>query len=139
MEVKVAKGRPYPVGFILGTVVFGLGCLLCQLLLPLRTSSKEDVVDKGILQKGQEHKDKAAHEVHVNGFDVGNFRQCLPQVCVNGGHCQDGCDSCMKTRRVSGRAVPRALTSLLLLKQLKSLQRRAGTLLCFAESQSLVS
>lgn len=93
------RWRAYPAALTLRTVALGLGCLLGQLLLPLRTSPKEDVVDKGVLQKGQEHKDEAAHEVHVNGFDVGDFGQRLPKVRVDGGHGQHGRDPCQRNRR----------------------------------------
>lgn len=98
--------RAYPVAFALRTVILGLGCLFCKLLLPLRASSKENVVDKGILQKGQKHKDKAAHEVHVNGFDVGDFGQRLPKVRVDGRHGQDGRDPYKRNGRVRGGSVP---------------------------------
>lgn len=84
--------RAYPVAFALGAVILGFGCLLCKLLLPLGTSSKENVVDKGILQKGQEYKDEAAHQVHVDGFDVGDFGQSLPKVSVDGCHGEHGGD-----------------------------------------------
>lgn len=94
--------RAYPVAFTLGTVILCLGCLFCKLLLPLRASSKENVVDEGILQKGQKHEDKAAHEVHVNGFDVGDFGQRLPKVCVDGCHRQHGRDPYKRSRRVRG-------------------------------------
>lgn len=65
--------RAYPVDFTLGPIILGLGCLLRKLLLPLGTSSKENIVDKGILQKCQEYKDEATHQVHIDGFDVGDF------------------------------------------------------------------
>lgn len=68
--------------------------LLCQFLLHLRTSSKKDVVDESIFQKSQEDKDKAAHQVHVYGFDVGDLGQSLSQVCVDGCHGQDSGDAC---------------------------------------------
>lgn len=67
--------------------------LLCQFLLHLRTSSKKDVVDKSIFQKSQEDKDKAAHQVHVYSFDVGDLGQSLSQVCVDGCHGQDSGDA----------------------------------------------
>lgn len=76
------------------SVVNRLLRLLCQFLLHLRTSSKKDVVDKSIFQKSQEDKDKAAHQVHVYSFDVGDLGQSLSQVCVDGCHGQDSGDAC---------------------------------------------
>lgn len=67
--------------------------LFCQFLLHLRTSSKKDVVDKSVFQKSQEDKDKAAHQVHVYSFDVGNLGQSLSQMCVDGCHGQDSGDA----------------------------------------------
>lgn len=66
-----------------------LGCLL----LALRAPSEEDVVDKSVLEQGQEDKDKAAHQVHVDGFDVRDLWESLSQVGVNCGHCQNSCDA----------------------------------------------
>ena len=87
-------GVAYPVAVTLRAVILRLGVLFRKLLLPLRASSKENVIDEGILQQGQKHKDKAAHEVHVNGFDVGDFGQRLPKVRVDGCHGQHGGDPC---------------------------------------------
>lgn len=100
-----AQGRAYPVAFALRAVILGLGRLFCQLLLPLRASPEEDVVDQGVLQQGQEHEHEAAHEVHVDGFDVGDLGQRLPQVRVDGGHGQDGGDA-YERGGMSGRGLP---------------------------------
>ena len=43
--------RAYPVDFTLRTIILGLGRLLRKLLLPLGNSPKENLVDKGLLQK----------------------------------------------------------------------------------------
>lgn len=43
-------GVAYPVAVTLRAVILRLGVLFCKFLLPLRASSKENVVDKGILQ-----------------------------------------------------------------------------------------
>lgn len=43
-------GVAYPVAVTLRAVILRLGVLFCEFLLPLRASSKENVVDKGILQ-----------------------------------------------------------------------------------------
>lgn len=75
-------------------VVNSFLCLLCQFLLHLRTSSKEDVVDESVFQKSQEDKDKAAHQVHVYSFDVGDLGQSLSQMCVDSCHGQDSGDAC---------------------------------------------
>lgn len=79
-------------------------CLLrpfCQLFLHLRTSAKEDVVDKGIFQQSQEDEHEAAHQVHVYGFDVGDFGQRLPQMGVDGCHGQHSGDPWKKKKSVS--------------------------------------
>lgn len=65
---------------------------LSQFLLHLRPSSKEDVVDKGIFQQSQEDEHKAAHQVHVDGFDVGDLGQRLSEVRVDGCHCEHSGD-----------------------------------------------
>lgn len=68
--------------------IFIVGCcrLLSCFLLTLGAPPKEDVVDQRVLQQGQEDEDKAAHEVHVDGLDVGNFGEGLSQVGVDGSH-----------------------------------------------------
>lgn len=58
-------------------VIICLLCLLSQFLLHLRTSPEEDVVDKGIFEQSQEDEHKAAHQVHIYSFDVGDFGQSL--------------------------------------------------------------
>lgn len=63
------------------------------LLLP-GPPAEENVVDEGIFQERQEHKDKAAHEIDVNGFDIGNFGQGFPKVRVDGRHGEDCGDPC---------------------------------------------
>lgn len=72
---------------------------LVDLLLLLGSSSEEHVVDEGIFKKGQEHKNEAAHEVDINGFNVGDLWEGLPQVGVNGGHCEYSSDPCAKQNR----------------------------------------
>ena len=67
-------------------LVVRCGDLLCRLLLPLGPAAEEDVVDQGVLQQGEEHEDEAAHQVHVDGLDVGDLGQGLPQVGVDGCH-----------------------------------------------------
>ena len=49
-----------------------------------------DVVDKLDQIFNGAHKIMAIHEVHVNGFDVGDFGQRLPKVRVDGCHGQHG-------------------------------------------------
>ena len=79
----------YPCSVILGRLlVIGLLCLLRKLLLHLRTPAEEDVVDEGVFQQCQEDHDEAAHQVHVDSFDVGDLGQGLSQVGVDGGHGQ---------------------------------------------------
>lgn len=60
----------------------------------MRTSAEEDVVDKGVLEQRQEDEDEAAHQVDVDGLDVGDLGQGFPQVGVDGGHCQHSGDTC---------------------------------------------
>ena len=67
-------------------VVVGLLGLLSQLLLHLGPAAKEDVVDEGVLQQREEDHDEAAHQVHVDGLDVGDLGERLPQVGVDGRH-----------------------------------------------------
>ena len=72
-------------------LVVGLGSLLRHFLLQVWPPSEEDIVDKRILQQSQEDEDKAAHEVYVDGLDVRNLWQSLPQMSVDGGHRQHRC------------------------------------------------
>lgn len=75
--------------------LFVVGCsyfLSCP-FLTLRAPSKKDVVYQGVLQQSQEDKDKAAHEVHVYGLDIGNFGQGFPQVGVDGCHGEHRCNT----------------------------------------------
>lgn len=69
-------------------LIVGLGSFFCHLFLQMRPAAKKYVVDKGILQQSQKDKDKATHEVNVNGFDIRDLGKCLPKVGVDGGHCQ---------------------------------------------------
>lgn len=55
-------------------------------LLLTRATPKEDVVDKCIFQECQEHEDEAAHEIDIDGFDVGDLGEGLTQMGVDGGH-----------------------------------------------------
>lgn len=51
---------------------------LVDFLLLLGSSSEKHVVDEGIFEKGQEHENKAAHEVDIDGFHVGDLWEGLP-------------------------------------------------------------
>jgi len=62
------------------------GRLLRRLLLPLGAPAEEDVVDQRVLQQGEEDEDEAAHQVHVDGLDVRDLGQRLPQMGVDGRH-----------------------------------------------------
>lgn len=83
----------YLVGVWPEFLVVGGGGFFRRLLLPLRSSPEEDVIDEGVFQQGQEHEDEAAHQVHVYGFHVGDLGKGLSQVRVNGGHGQHGGDT----------------------------------------------
>lgn len=37
------------------------------------TSAEEDVVDESVLQQRQEDKEEAAHQIDVDGLDVGDL------------------------------------------------------------------
>lgn len=80
--------RTYLVGVGSQLLVIGGGCFLGRLLLSLGALAEEDVVDEGVLQQGQEDKDKAPHQVHVNSLHVGDLGERLSQVGVDGGHGQ---------------------------------------------------
>lgn len=67
-------------------LIVGQRRLLSCFFLPLRTPSEKDVVHQRVLQQSQEDEDEAAHQVHVYGLDVGDFRQGFPQMGVDGGH-----------------------------------------------------
>lgn len=82
----------YLVGVGSQLLVIGRGRFLSRLLLPLGALAEEDVVDEGVLQQGQEDKHKAAHQVHVNSLHVGDLRERLSQVGVDGGHGQHRSD-----------------------------------------------
>ncbi len=102
MSVSVWKARQYLVGVGPEFLIVGRGGFFRRSLLPLRSSPKENVIDKGILQQSQEHKDKAAHQVHVYGFHIGNLGKGLSQVSVNGGHGQHGGDTWSSEKKRSG-------------------------------------
>lgn len=86
--------QTYFVGIHSHLFIVGCGGFLRRSLLPLRSPAEEDVVDQRVLQQSQEDEDEAAHQVHVDGFDVGNLRKSLPQMRVDGGHGQHGGDAC---------------------------------------------
>lgn len=75
-------------------LVVGLADALALLLLLPGPSPEEDVVDKSVLQECQEHEDEAAHEINIDGLDVGDLGECLPQVGVDGGHGEHRGDPC---------------------------------------------
>lgn len=75
-------------------LVVGLADALALLLLLPRPPPEEDVVDKSVLQEGQEHEDEAAHEININSFDVGDLGESLPQVGVDGCHGKHRGDPC---------------------------------------------
>lgn len=73
-------------------LVGALGQVLGLLLLQVRASAEEDVVDEGVLQQRQEHEHEAAHQVDVDGLHVRDLGQCLAQMGVDGGHSQHSSD-----------------------------------------------
>lgn len=82
---------------LLISVLLLIGCLvetLALFLLLPGAPAKENVVNEGIFQERQEHKNKAAHEIDVDGFDVGDFGQSFPKVRVDGRHGEDCGDPC---------------------------------------------
>ncbi len=88
----------YLVAVALVAIIIDFLSFLCQLFLHLRPSSKENVVDKSIFQQSQEHKDEAAHQIHVYGFDIGDLGKCFSQVGVDGGHGQHSGNTCMENK-----------------------------------------
>lgn len=92
-EERLHTYAAYLVGFHSHFLVVGGGGFLSRLFLALRPSAEEDVVDQGVLQQCQKHEHKAAHQVHVYGFDVGDLGKGLPQVGVDCGHGQYSRDS----------------------------------------------
>lgn len=82
------------------TFVVGFIEAFIDLLLLLRTSAKEHVIDKRILQECQKDKDKAAHEVDIDGFHIWDLWKCLPQVGVDGCHGEHRSNTLRKTKRV---------------------------------------
>lgn len=87
----------------LGSVKF-IALIIClkglhgQFLLHLWTSSKEDVVYKGVLQQSQENKDEAAHQVHVDSFHIRDLGESFSQMGVDGRHGQHSGDPWMKSK-----------------------------------------
>lgn len=106
----------HPLLLITVALVIGLADPFALFLLLPRASPKEYVVDKGILQECQEHKDKAAHEVHINSLDVGDLGESLSQMSVDGSHCKYSGDPCKE--RV-GALLLSASPSLLAAEQLQ--------------------
>lgn len=87
--------------FVLVTWAFVVSFVeaLIDFLLLLGSSSEKHIVDKGIFKKGQEHENEAAHEVDINGFNVGDLWEGLPQVGVNGRHSEYRCDPFKKAEK----------------------------------------
>lgn len=83
----------YFVGIHPHLFIVGLSSLLGSPFLTLRSSSEEDIVHQCVLQQGHEDKDEAAHEVHVNGLDIGDFGEGFSQVGVDGSHGEHRSDS----------------------------------------------
>lgn len=96
---------PYLVGLIFGALVVGLLRLLGQLLLHLWPAAKENVVDEGVLEQGEEDKHEAAHQVHVDGFDIGDFGERLTQMRVDGSHGEHSRNACVGRERTREEGV----------------------------------
>lgn len=83
---------------VAGAFVVGFVQPLVHLFLLLGSPSKEHVVYEGIFEQGQEHKDKAAHEVDVDGFHIGDLWEGLPQVGVDGCHSEHRSYTCKEAK-----------------------------------------
>ena len=73
---------------------------LFLLLLLLSSGPPVGVVDRGVLQEGREHEDKAHDQVDVDGLDVRYPWKRRPDTRTDGGHGEHRGDTCNRARLV---------------------------------------